>query len=200
MNITIKAKPVFYKATTKNELIRKIGSRFSYGLGSFGIGMTGLFDYNRDTVRVYNLHKINAKYDHIARFKSGPRKGQRKPSVKAKAESDAQLALADAAERQYSVDAGGKRELNEADNLLSAEQIAMKVKLELIKSLPEIIAQSVKPMENIEGIKILQVNGLTGQSGNAVEGESQSTNLADQMTNSALRYRAQAPLVRFSNE
>lgn len=35
MNITIKAKkPVFYKATTKNELIRKIGSKFSYGLGS----------------------------------------------------------------------------------------------------------------------------------------------------------------------
>ena len=24
----------FYKATTKNELIRKIGSKFSYGLGS----------------------------------------------------------------------------------------------------------------------------------------------------------------------
>ena len=115
--------------------------------------------------------------------------------LEAKAESDAQLALADAAERQYSVDAAGKRELNEADNLLSDAQIDMKVKLELIKSLPEIIAQSVKPMENIEGIKILQVNGLAGQSGNTLEGESQSTNLADQMTNSALRYRAQAPLV-----
>ena len=35
----------------------------------------------------------------------------------------------------------------------------------------------------------------TGQSCNTLEGESQSTNLADQMTNSALRYRAQAPLV-----
>ena len=33
----------------------------------------------------------------------------------------------------------------------------------------------------------------TGQSGSTVEGE--SSNLADQMTNSALRYRAQAPLV-----
>lgn len=114
--------------------------------------------------------------------------------LEAKAESDAQLALADAAERQYSVDAAGKRELNEADNLLSDAQIDMKVKLALIKNLPEIIAQSVKPMENIEGIKILQVNGLAGgQSGSTVEGE--SSNLADQMTNSALRYRAQAPLV-----
>lgn len=116
-------------------------------------------------------------------------------TMEAKAESEAIIALADAAERKYEVDAAGKRELNEADNLLSAEQIAMKVKLELIKSLPEIIAQSVKPMENIEGIKILQVNGLTGQSGNTLDGEAQSTNLADQMTNSALRYRAQAPLV-----
>lgn len=82
MNITIKAKPIFYKATTKHELISKIGSKFTTGIGANWIGMIGLFDYNRNTVRVYNLHKINAKYDHIARFKSGPRKGQRKPSVK----------------------------------------------------------------------------------------------------------------------
>lgn len=116
-------------------------------------------------------------------------------TMEAKAESEAIIALADAAERKYEVDAAGKRELNEADNLLSPEQIAMKVKLELIKALPEIIAQSVKPMENIEGIKILQVNGLTGQSGNTLDGEAQPTNLADQMTNSALRYRAQAPLI-----
>ena len=114
--------------------------------------------------------------------------------LESKAQSESEILLADAAERKYAVDAVGKRELNEADNLLSAEQIAMKVKLELIKALPEIIAQSVKPMENIEGIKILQVNGLAGgQSGSTVEGE--SSNLADQMTNSALRYRAQAPLV-----
>lgn len=114
--------------------------------------------------------------------------------LESKAQSESEILLADAAERKYAVDAVGKRELNEADNLLSAEQIAMKIKIELIKALPEIIAQSVKPMENIEGIKILQVNGLAGgQSGSTVEGE--SSNLADQMTNSALRYRAQAPLV-----
>lgn len=115
--------------------------------------------------------------------------------LESKAQSESEILLADAAERKYAVDAAGKRELNEADNLLSAEQIAMKIKLELIKALPEIIAQSVKPMENIEGIKILQVNGLTGgqSGGDTVEGE--STNLADQMTNSALRYRAQAPLI-----
>lgn len=116
--------------------------------------------------------------------------------LEADADSKSTILLADALERQYAVDAAGKRELNNADNTLSAEQIAMKIKLELIKALPEIIAQSVKPMENIDGIKILQVNGLTGNSstsGDGVQGNEHS--LADQMVNGALRYRAQAPLM-----
>ena len=116
-------------------------------------------------------------------------------TMEAKAESEAIIALADAAERKYEVDAAGKRELNEADNLLSPEQIAMKVKLELIKALPEIIAQSVKPMENIDGIKILQVNGLNGNGSTVNEGEQGQLALSDQVVNSALRYRSQAPLV-----
>lgn len=78
MNITIKAKPVKYSAATKQALLSKIDRQFSYSGGA----LVGLFDYNRNVVRVYNLHKINAKYDHSAKFKSGPRKGQRKPSVK----------------------------------------------------------------------------------------------------------------------
>ena len=82
MNITIKAKPVKYSAATKQALLSKIDRQFSYSFGGFGNGLVGLFDYNRNVVRVYNLHKINAKYDHNAKFKSGPRKGQRKPSVK----------------------------------------------------------------------------------------------------------------------
>lgn len=82
MNIIIKAKPVKYSAPTKQALLSKIDRQFSYSFGGFGNGLVGLFDYNRNVVRVYNLHKINAKYDHDAKFKSGPRKGQRKPSVK----------------------------------------------------------------------------------------------------------------------
>lgn len=117
-------------------------------------------------------------------------------TLEAKAEAEAIIALADAAERQYAVDAAGKRELNEADNTLSEEQIKMKVRLELIKALPEIIAQSVKPMENINDIKIMQVNGLGGgTNGLVAEGEQGQVALSDQMVNSALRYRSQAPLV-----
>ncbi len=51
-------------------------------------------------------------------------------------------------------------------------------------------------MENIDSIKIVQVEGLNG--GGAVAGAgggSQDGNLSDQVVSSALRYRAQAPLV-----
>ena len=73
----------------------------------------------------------------------------------------------------------------------------MQVKLELLKQMPEIIRESVKPMEQIDGIKIIQVDGLNAGSapGSGGGAEGQSGNLADQVVNSALRYRGQAPLV-----
>ena len=49
-------------------------------------------------------------------------------------------------------------------------------------------------MERIEGIKILHVDGLGGSSGGGNDGGGGS-NFADGVVNSALRFRAQAPLV-----
>ena len=49
-------------------------------------------------------------------------------------------------------------------------------------------------MERIEGIKILQVDGLGGSSGSPGDG-GHSGNFSDSVVNSALRFRAQAPLV-----
>lgn len=118
--------------------------------------------------------------------------------LQAKGEADAQILLAEAKERQYQVDAQGTKAVNEASNVLSSEQIDMQIRLALLKHLPEIIRESVKPMENIDDIKILQVNGLGGFSGtsdNAGETGVANASLADQMVNSALRYRSQAPLV-----
>ncbi len=119
------------------------------------------------------------------------------------AEGDAQATRlrAEAAEVSYAAEAEGQRALNEAANLLNREQIALRLRLALIEALPRIIEESAKPMERIDGIKILQVAGLGG--GNGSGGGSAGDNgagagegsLADQLVNSALRYRAQAPLL-----
>ena len=116
--------------------------------------------------------------------------------LQAKGEAEAKVLLAQAQEQQYKVDAEGTRAVNEAANVLSVEQVEMQIRLALLKHLPDIIRESVRPMENIDDIKILQVNGLGGFHGNSTGNESPSAhNLADQMVNSALRYRSQAPLV-----
>lgn len=112
--------------------------------------------------------------------------------------AEAMKILADAQEKQYRVDAEGREALNKAANLLSEEQIEMQIRLKTIEQLPDIIRESAKPMENIDEIKILQVNGVGGFAGQGVSGSlngEHSANLADQMVNSALRYRSQAPLV-----
>ncbi len=119
-----------------------------------------------------------------------------KQRIEAEGRAEAEKLAADAAERRYAAEAAGKRAIHEADNLLSAEQIAMQIKMALVKHLPEIIRESVKPMEHIEGIKIMQVEGLTGHPGNGSDGAvATNGSLADQIVNSALRYRAQAPLL-----
>ena len=118
--------------------------------------------------------------------------------IAAQGDAEAIKVRAEADKERYEVDAAGKTAINEAANTLSVDQIAMQVKLELLKQLPQIIQESVKPMEQIEGIKIIQVDGLnagTVSNGETASTNSGSGNLSDQIVNSALRYRGQAPLV-----
>jgi uncharacterized membrane protein YqiK len=98
--------------------------------------------------------------------------------------------------RNYEVEAQGKALINDAINRLSAEQIGMQVKLALIQALPNIIAESVKPMEKIDGIKIMQVDGLTrgGANGSGAAATGNGS-LAEQAVSAALAYRAQQPLI-----
>nr|WP_321445519.1 flotillin domain-containing protein [uncultured Cohaesibacter sp.] len=116
------------------------------------------------------------------------------------------IAVAAMAER-YKVEAEGKLALNEAENMRSDASRRSGLHKALVEKLPDIIRESVKPMEKIEGIKILHVDGMpgfssaggagTGGSG-APDGEGGSPregNLADQVVSSALRYRSQAPFV-----
>ena len=53
-------------------------------------------------------------------------------------------------------------------------------------------------MEQIDGLKIIQVDGLNGAAptgGNGAESGGGNGNLAEQLVDTALRYRGQAPLV-----
>lgn len=118
--------------------------------------------------------------------------------IEAQGAADAVKLHAEADDLRYKVEAVGKRGINEAANTLSVEQIAMQVKLELLRQMPDIIRESVKPMEQIDGIKIIQVDGLNAGSAPGGGGVSEGNgggNLADQVVNSALRYRGQAPLI-----
>lgn len=120
--------------------------------------------------------------------------------TQATAEAEADRIRAEGIRAKYAAEADGKRMINEADNTLSPELIAMQVKMLLIKELPKIIEQSVKPLEQIDGIKIIQIEGLHGANGasSTINGESTAVNngnLSEQVVASALRYRAQAPLI-----
>ncbi|WP_137672249.1 flotillin family protein [Agarivorans sp. Toyoura001] len=115
--------------------------------------------------------------------------------IEAKAEADAKKLLADADEKVYAVEAAGKQAMYEAENTLRDEQVELQKSLAILKILPELVASAVKPLENIEGIKILQ--GYGAGKGGAVDGGSGGGNkgLAEQVTEAALGYRANAPLV-----
>ncbi|MDG4878706.1 flotillin domain-containing protein [Mesorhizobium sp. WSM4935] len=104
----------------------------------------------------------------------------------AAAESEKIHALA--AAQRYEVDAAGHRQINEAENLLSSEARAGRLRGKLLDHMEGIIRESVKPMEKIDGIKILHVDGINGGSGG-------NRNVTDEVIDSALRYRVQAPMI-----
>ncbi len=114
--------------------------------------------------------------------------------IEAEAAADSEKIRSLAARLRHEVDAEGVRLMNEAQNVLSLEARGSAARIRLIDKLDTIIRESVKPMERIESIKILHVDGLGGGSGHG-NGEAHGSGFPDQVVNSALRYRAQAPLI-----
>lgn len=123
--------------------------------------------------------------------------------------ADADRIAVAALQARFEVEAEGKRKLNEAENLRSDASRRSALHQKLVDNLPSIIRESVKPMEQIKSIKIVQVDGLPGFSGGGPGGSTTGSgdgapedgskarggNLAESVVNSALRYRAQAPFV-----
>lgn len=97
---------------------------------------------------------------------------------------------------KLTAEAEGLKKLNEATNILKSEQIAMKIKLDIIEKLPEIIKQSVKPIENIDGIKIVDVGGLGLNSGSDSSVSSKNNDdIVDRVVTGAMKYKTQAPIL-----
>ena len=116
--------------------------------------------------------------------------------AQAEADADADKIKSMAMRVRAEIEAEGLRLMNEAHNMLTPEARMSALRMRLVEKAEAIIRESVKPMERIEGIKILHVDGLGGSGGGANGHDGAGGgNFADGVVNSALRFRAQAPLV-----
>lgn len=107
--------------------------------------------------------------------------------IAAEAAAEAEKVRAFAAAERYQVDAAGTRQINEAENVLSEPARAGRLREKLLERIEGIVRESVRPLEKIDGIKILHVDGLNGGSS--------TRNVTDEVIDSALRYRVQAPMI-----
>jgi uncharacterized membrane protein YqiK len=129
--------------------------------------------------------------------------------IEASKNAEKEKLAAMAAKIRYEIEAAGKKALNEAENLRSDASRRSALRLKLAEKIEGIIREWVRPMQNIDSIKVVDVNGLPGfsQGGDSGKGGSTSGNddsssydskkgsLADNVVNSALRYRAQQPFL-----
>jgi uncharacterized membrane protein YqiK len=88
------------------------------------------------------------------------------------------------------VEAEAQKLLYEAENVLSDGARYGLFRRRLLDRIEGIIRESVKPMEKIDGIRILHVDGLAGSGGGSA-----TRTPTDEVIESALRYRVQAPLI-----
>ena len=102
---------------------------------------------------------------------------------------------------RYEIDAAGKLMLNEAENVRSDESRQSDLRMELARNLDSIIRDAVKPMENIDDIKIYELNGMPGFNSNSSNADfvgpvsNDGGGLPENIVNAAMRYRAQVPFI-----
>jgi uncharacterized membrane protein YqiK len=116
--------------------------------------------------------------------------------AQAQADADSDKIKSLALKVRAEIEAEAMRLMNEAHNMLTPEARMSALRLKLVDKAEGIIRESVRPMERIEGIKILHVDGLGGSSNGVMSTDGGGGgNFSDGVVNSALRFRAQAPLV-----
>ncbi|WP_425037430.1 flotillin family protein [Primorskyibacter sp. S187A] len=87
----------------------------------------------------------------------------------AQADANALTVRAEAKRKDLLATAEGQKAIANSENELSAEIVAMKVRLAQLEAMPAIIAEMVKPAEKIDSIKIHQVTGMGQPSGGGAD-------------------------------
>ncbi|MCF6233858.1 MAG: hypothetical protein L3J36_12300 [Rhodobacteraceae bacterium] len=107
------------------------------------------------------------------------------------AEKDAEARTIKAKSDQITaaVTAEAQRLINEAENILTDEARQSLFRRKMLEHVEGIVSASVKPLEKINEIKIMHLGGLGGDGGGS------SKSATDEVIDSALRYRVQAPMI-----
>ncbi|HEY1886752.1 MAG TPA: flotillin domain-containing protein [Roseiarcus sp.] len=108
--------------------------------------------------------------------------------ISASGEAEAEKIKAEGTAARYEAEAKGAMQINEAENMLSGPARLSRFRGKLLEKIEGIVRESVRPMEKIEAIKILHIDGANG-------GGSANRNVTDEVIDSALRYRVQAPMI-----
>lgn len=124
--------------------------------------------------------------------------------IEARAKAEKIRIVAEADHKRHEVEAYGEQALNEAKNKLSDAVMAFELRKVIAEVAPKLMEASVKPMEKIDSIKIIQANGFgipgaNGGGSSGSNGQSASSHgggtLPNQLVEAALGYRMNLPLV-----
>jgi len=119
--------------------------------------------------------------------------------IQAQGEAESLKIKALAKDKEYEVEAEGKKRIHEAMNLLSVEQIQKEIQLALIERLPAIIEQMIKPAQNIESIKIVDMGGANGKNsilnGTMSESSQKNSSLPEQITEAMMNYQVGSTMI-----
>ncbi len=111
--------------------------------------------------------------------------------------------LAEAEHRRLEVEAYGIQAINEAKNILSSDIISFELRKLFTEHASDIIGASVRPMENIDSIRIVSAPGImgnggpiaAGSAGNGSEGGHGNVTLPNQLVAAMMQYRMQVPII-----
>lgn len=114
----------------------------------------------------------------------------------AQADANAMTVRAEAKKTDLLATAEGQTAIANSENELSAEIIAMKIRLASLEAMPAIIAEMVKPAEKIDSIKIHQVTGMGRDTGASGDGSGAAGTPVNQALDSVLGMALQMPAMQ----